>query len=112
MTIVDERYEYFENHLNNYIDYGYLDRDTCAGKIEDIMRDAYCVDVSPYWVEGQVLEKRYAEVYARIIQQCGQMLASTTPCDRLLAKQLKNIRLHYRMKLFAELVRVVRKYCL
>lgn len=111
MTIIDERHEYFENHLNNYIDYGYLDRDNCAGKIKGIMRDAYCIDVSPYWVEGQVLEKRYAEVYARIIHQCGQMLASTT-CDKLLAKQLKNIRSRYRAKLLVELGRVVRKYCL
>lgn len=111
MTIIDERHEYFENHLNNYIDYGYLDRNTCAGKIKDTMRDAYCVDVSPYWVEGQLLENRHAEIYVRIIKQCGQMLASTT-CDKLLAKQLKNIRSRYRAKLLAELGRVVRKYCL
>lgn len=111
MTIITERYEYFENHLDNIIEYfGWTDN------AKELIRDAYLVDISPAWVEAQLRENRSSEIYIRIIQRCRIMQSSIPKNkkenDNLLAEQLENISLHYRRELLNELTALAREYCL
>ena len=110
-TIITERYEYFENHINDLIEYNWW-----TTKAKNIIRDAYLVDINPSWVEAQLRENRHSEIYIRIIQKCRLMQSSTThnknANNTVLAKQLDNICLHYRNELLTELTNTIREYCL
>ena len=103
MTIIDERYEFFENHLDEHIAYGFLERTAWTERAKSIIKDAYCVDIDPVWVEMQLKENRHSEIYIRIIQKCRLIL---------LAKQLDNICSLYRNELLTELTNTIREYCL
>lgn len=110
-TIISKRYEYFENHINDLIEYNYW-----TEHAENIIRDAYLVDINPSWVEAQLRENRHSEIYVRIIQKC-RLMKSSIPRDKksndiLLAKQIDNICLHYRNELLDELTNTIREYCL
>lgn len=111
MTIITERYEYFENHINDLIEYNWW-----TTKAKNIIRDAYLVDINPSWVEAQLRENRHSEIYIRIIQKCRLMQSSIPrdkkPKDILLAKQLDNICSLYRNELLTELTNTIREYCL
>lgn len=110
-TIITERYEYFENYINNLIEYNWW-----TTKAKNIIRDAYLVDINPSWVEAQLRENRHSEIYIRIIQKCRLMQSSIPrdkkPKDILLAKQLDNICSLYRNELLTELTNTIREYCL
>ena len=110
-TIITERYEYFENHINDLIEYNWW-----TTKAKNVIRDAYLVDINPSWVEAQLWENRHSEIYIRIIQKCRLMKSSTThnknANNTVLAKQLDNICLHYRNELLTELTNTIREYCL
>ena len=110
-TIITERYEYFENHINDLIEYNWW-----TTKAKNIIRDAYLVDINPSWVEAQLRENRHSEIYIRIIQKCRLMHSSIPrdkkPKDILLAKQLDNICSLYRNELLTELTNTIREYCL
>ena len=110
-TIITERYEYFENHINDLIEYNWW-----TIKAKNIIRDAYLVDINPSWVEAQLRENRNIEIYVRIIQKCRLMQSSIPrdkkPKDILLAKQLDNICSLYRNELLTELTNTIREYCL
>lgn len=110
-TIITERYEYFENHINDLVEYNWW-----TTKAKNIIRDAYLVDINPSWVEAQLRENRHSEIYIRIIQKCRLMQSSIPrdkkPNDILLAKQIDNIYLHYRNELLTELTNTIREYCL
>lgn len=110
-TIITERYEYFENHINDLIEYNWW-----TTKAKNIIRDAYLVDINPSWVEAQLRENRHSEIYIRIIQKCRLMKSSISrdkkPKDILLAKQLDNICSLYRNELLTELTNTIREYCL
>lgn len=110
-TIITERYEYFENHINDLIEYNWW-----TTKAKNIIRDAYLVDINPSWVEAQLRENRHSEIYIRIIQKCRLMQSSIPrdkkPKDILLAKQLDNICSLYRNELLTELTNTIREYCL
>ena len=110
-TIITERYEYFENHINDLIEYNWW-----TTKAKNIIRDAYLVDINPSWVEAQLRENRHSEIYIRIIQKCRLMKSSIPhdkkPKDILLAKQLDNICSLYRNELLTELTNTIRDYCL
>ena len=110
-TIITERYEYFENHINDLVEYNWW-----TTKAKNIIRDAYLVDISPSWVEAQLRENRHSEIYIRIIQKCRLMKSSIPrdkkPKDILLAKQLDNICSLYRNELLTELTNTIREYCL
>lgn len=110
-TIITERYEYFENHINDLIEYSWW-----TTKAKNIIRDAYLVDISPAWVEAQLRENRHSEIYIRIIQKC-RLMQSSIACDQnndnsVLAEQLDNISWDYRNKLLTELTSQIREYCL
>ena len=110
-TIITERYEYFENHINDLIEYNWW-----TTKAKNIIRDAYLVDINPSWVEAQLRENRHSEIYIRIIQKC-RLMQSSIACDKkpkdiLLAKQLDNICSLYRNELLTELTNTIREYCL
>ena len=110
-TIITERYEYFENHINDLVEYNWW-----TTKAKNIIRDAYLVDINPSWVEAQLRENRHSEIYIRIIQKCRLMQSSIKrkkkPKDILLAKQLDNICSLYRNELLTELTNTIREYCL
>ena len=110
-TIITERYEYFENHINDLIEYNWW-----TTKAKNVIRDAYLVDINPSWVEAQLWENRHSEIYIRIIQKCRLMQSSIPrdkkPKDILLAKQLDNICSLYRNELLTELTNTIREYCL
>ena len=110
-TIITERYEYFDNHINDLIEYNWW-----TTKAKNIIRDAYLVDINPSWVEAQLRENRHSEIYIRIIQKCRLMQSSIPrdkkPKDILLAKQLDNICSLYRNELLTELTNTIREYCL
>ena len=110
-TIITERYEYFENHINDLIEYNWW-----TTKAKNIIRDAYLVDINPSWVEAQLRENRHSEIYIRIIQKCRLMQSSIPrdkkPKDILFAKQLDNICSLYRNELLTELTNTIREYCL
>ena len=110
-TIITERYEYFESHINDLIEYNWW-----TTKAKNIIRDAYLVDINPSWVEAQLRENRHSEIYIRIIQKCRLMKSSIPrdkkPKDILLAKQLDNICSLYRNELLTELTNTIREYCL
>ena len=110
-TIITERYEYFENHINDLIEYNWW-----TTKAKNIIRDAYLVDINPSWVEAQLRENRHSEIYIRIIQKCRLMKSAIPrdkkPKDILLAKQLDNICSLYRNELLTELTNTIREYCL
>lgn len=110
-TIITERYEYFENHINELIEGNWW-----TTKAKNIIRDAYLVDINPSWVEAQLRENRHSEIYIRIIQKCRLMKSSIPrdkkPKDILLAKQLDNICSLYRNELLTELTNTIREYCL
>ena len=110
-TIITERCEYFENHINDLIEYNWW-----TTKAKNIIRDAYLVDINPSWVEAQLRENRHSEIYIRIIQKCRLMKSSIPrdkkPKDILLAKQLDNICSLYRNELLTELTNTIREYCL
>lgn len=111
MTIISERCEYFENHINDLVEYNWW-----TEHAENIIRDAYLVDINPSWVEAQLRENRNIEIYIRIIQKC-RLMKSSIPRDKksndiLLAKQIDNICLHYRNELLDELTNTIREYCL
>ena len=110
-TIITERYEYFENHINDLVEYNWW-----TTKAKNIIRDAYLVDINPSWVEAQLRENRHSEIYIRIIQKCRLMQSSIPrdkkPKDILLAKQLDNICSLYRNELLTELTNTIREYCL
>lgn len=110
-TIITERYEYFENHINDLIEYNWW-----TEHAENIIKDAYLVDINPSWVEAQLRENRNIEIYIRIIQKCRLMKSSIPhdkkPKDILLAKQLDNICSLYRNELLTELTNTIREYCL
>ena len=110
-TIITERYEYFENHINDLVEYNWW-----TTKAKNIIRDAYLVDINPSWVEAQLRENRHSEIYIRIIQKCRLMKSSIPrdkkPKDILLAKQLDNICSLYRNELLTELTNTIREYCL
>ena len=110
-TIITERYEYFENHINDLVEYNWW-----TTKAKNIIRDAYLVDINPSWVEAQLRENRNIEIYIRIIQKCRLMKSSIPrdkkPKDILLAKQLDNICSLYRNELLTELTNTIREYCL
>ena len=110
-TIITERNEYFENHINDLIEYNWW-----TTKAKNIIRDAYLVDINPSWVEAQLRENRHSEIYIRIIQKCRLMKSSIPrdkkPKDILLAKQLDNICSLYRNELLTELTNTIREYCL
>ena len=110
-TIITERCEYFENHINDLVEYNWW-----TTKAKNIIRDAYLVDINPSWVEAQLRENRHSEIYIRIIQKCRLMKSSTThnknANNTVLAKQLDNICLHYRNELLTELTNTIRDYCL
>ena len=110
-TIITERYEYFENHINDLIEYNWW-----TTKAKNIIRDAYLVDINLSWVEAQLRENRHSEIYIRIIQKCRLMQSSIPrdkkPKDILLAKQLDNICSLYRNELLTELTNTIREYCL
>ena len=116
MTIIDERYEFFENHLDEHIQYGFLERTAWTERAKSIIKDAYCVDINPVWVEMHLKENQYSEIYIRIIQKCRLMKSSIPrdkkPKDILLAKQLDNICSLYRNELLTELTNTIREYCL
>ena len=110
-TIITERYEYFENHINDLVEYNWW-----TTKAKNIIRDAYLVDINPSWVEAQLRENRHSEIYIRIIQKCRLMKSAIPrdkkPKDILLAKQLDNICSLYRNELLTELTNTIREYCL
>ena len=110
-TIITERYEYFENHIDDLIEYNWW-----TEHAENIIKDAYCVDINPSWVEAQLRENRNIEIYVRIIQRCRIMRSSITHGNKIdnifLAKQIDNICLHYRNELLTELTNTIREYCL
>ena len=116
MTIIDERYEFFQNHLDEHIQYGFLERTAWTERAKSIIQDAYCVDIDPVWVEMHLKENQHSEIYIRIIQKCRLMKSSTThnknANNTVLAKQLDNICLHYRNELLTELTNTIRDYCL
>ena len=110
-TIITERYEYFENHINDLVEYNWW-----TTKAKNIIRDAYLVDINPSWVEAQLRENRHSEIYTRIIQKC-RLMQSSIACDQnnnnsVLAKQLDNICSLYRNELLTELTNTIREYCL
>ena len=110
-TIITERYEYFENHIDELIEGNWW-----TTKAKNIIRDAYLVDINPSWVEAQLRENRNSEIYIRIIQKCRLMRSSITHGNKidniLLAKQLDNICSLYRNELLTELTNTIREYCL
>ena len=110
-TIITEKYEYFENHINDLIEYNWW-----TTKAKNIIRDAYLVDINPSWVEAQLRENQHSEIYIRIIQKCRLMKSAIPrdkkPKDILLAKQLDNICSLYRNELLTELTNTIREYCL
>ena len=81
MTIIDERYEFFENHLDEHIQYGFLERTAWTERAKSIIKDAYCVDINPVWVEMHLKENQYSEIYIRIIQKC-RLMKSSIPRDK------------------------------
>ena len=110
-TIITERCEYFENHINDLIEYNWW-----TEHAENIIRDAYLVDINPSWVEAQLRENRNIEIYIRIIQKC-RLMQSSIACDQnndnsVLAEQLDNISWDYRNKLLTQLTSQIREYCL
>ena len=110
-TIITERYEYFENHINDLVEYNWW-----TTKAKNIIRDAYLVDINPSWVEAQLRGNRHSEIYIRIIQKC-RLMQSSIACDQnndnsVLAEQLDNISWDYRNKLLTELTSQIREYCL
>lgn len=110
-TIITERYEYFENHIDELIEGNWW-----TTKAKNIIRDAYLVDINPSWVEAQLRENRHSEIYIRIIQKC-RLMQSSIICDQnndnsVLAEQLDNISWDYRNKLLTELTSQIREYCL
>ena len=110
-TIITERCEYFENHIDELIEGKWW-----TEHAKNIIKDAYLVDINPSWVEAQLRENRNIEIYVRIIQRCRIMRSSIPrdkkPNDILLAKQIDNICLHYRNELLTELTNTIREYCL
>ena len=110
-TIITERYEYFENHIDELIEGNWW-----TTKAKNIIRDAYLVGINPSWVEAQLRENRHSEIYIRIIQKCRLMKSAIPrdkkPKDILLAKQLDNICSLYRNELLTELTNTIREYCL
>ena len=115
MTIITERCEFFENHLDDYINYGFLPRNAWNEKTKNIIKDAYCVNIEPTWTEMMWKENRHSEIYIRIIQKCRFMKSSISRYKKsnceVLAKQLDNICQHYKNELFTELTSTVREYC-
>ena len=110
-TIITERCEYFENHIDDLIECNWW-----TEHAENIIKDAYLVDINPSWVEAQLRENRHSEIYIRIIQKCRLMqssIASDQNNDNsVLAEQLDNISWDYRNKLLTELTSQIREYCL
>lgn len=108
-TILDERYEYFQDH-----------RETIVGdenwtiNAENLIMDAYLVDINPAWVRAQLRDNRGVDVYIRIIQKCRQMLSTIADNkkDALFAKELNHLSLHYRQELLKHLTALIREYCL
>lgn len=110
-TIITERYEYFQNNYNRL-----LESKSWAERAIRIIRDAYCVNISPSWVEAQLRENRHIEVFIRIIQKCRIMRSSIEYVDKrnnkVLLKQVDNINRTYRNELLSELTETIREYCL
>ena len=106
-TILDERYEYFQDH-----------RETIVGdenwtiNAENLIMDAYLVDINPAWVRAQLRDNRGVDVYIRIVQKCRQMLSTTTEKDALFAEELNRLSLHYRKELLNQMTAIIREYCL
>lgn len=110
-TIVTERYEYFQNNYNRLLEYN-----SWSERAIRIIRDAYCVNISPSWVEAQLRENRHIEVFIRIIQKCRIMRSSIEYVDKrnnkVLLEQVGNICDTYRNELLSELTQTIREYCL
>lgn len=110
-TIITERYEYFENHYNDLVKY-----DSWSKGANRIIRDAYCVNISPSWIEAQLRENRHIEIFIRIIQKCRIMRSSIEYVNegnnKLLLEQVDNINRTYRNELLSELTQTIREYCL
>lgn len=107
ITILDERYEYFQNHREDIVG-----DENWTINAENLIMDAYLVDINPSWVRAQLRENRGVDVYIRIIQKCRQMLSTTTDKDALFAEELNRLCLHYRKELLSQLTAVIREYCL
>lgn len=110
-TIITERYEYFQSHSDSLLQY-----DSWTEKAKEIIRHAYMVDINPSWVEAQLRENRYSEIYIRIVQKCRIMRSSVEYMDKgdnkLLLEQIDSISHTYRDELLTELTGIIREYCL
>lgn len=111
-TILNQRYEYFQNHIDDFI----IDTSQWTEKSKDAIRDAYVMGLSASWAQAQLLENRPTEIYIRIIQRCRNMQLSIAlekkGNNALLAQQLEDISSYYRNELLTKLTSLIREYCL
>lgn len=110
-TILDERYEYFQNHRESIVG-----DENWTINAEKLIMDAYLVDINPSWVRERLRDNRGVDVYIRIIQKCRQMLLTiadnNNKRDIPLAEELNRLSLHYRKELWNHLSALAREYCL
>lgn len=107
MTPIQEKYEYFQDHREDIVG-----DENWTINAENLIMDAYLVDINPAWVRAQLRDNRGVDVYIRIIQKCRQMLSTTTEKDALFAEELNRLSLHYRKELLNQMTAIIREYCL
>lgn len=86
----------------------------------ELMEDAYCVGISPVYIERYFAEENsYTKIYKKIIIFARTQICTTKEyplkdkeINMLWAEQLKNILHHYQGKYFNELTKEIQTYCM
>lgn len=79
----------------------------------EIMRDAYCVDISEMRVEQDLYQNDFISIYKNIIIRCRFLeQQAREQQDKVWEKQLKNTRKYYQVELLKSLTATIREYCM
>ena len=79
----------------------------------EIMRDAYCVDISEMRVEQDLYQNDFISIYKNIIISCRSLEdQANKQQDNAWKKQLESTRQHYQVELLKTLTATIREYCM
>ena len=110
-TIITERYEYFENHINDLIEYNWW-----TTKAKNIIRDAYALGLDLDKLDTLVNNPwAYVEVYILLIKKYrifkSEVERWTGDDAKETLKQLEELHEKYRAKLSKTLHAHLKNFC-
>ena len=78
----------------------------------EIIRDAYCVDISEMRVEQNLYQNDFISIYKDIIVKCRFLKQKASQQqDKVWAEQLENMKQRYQVELLKELTSTIQYFC-